>query len=102
MTTVAVAPARQKGKSFMLDVQLEISLLNVLFDADGPMRVSDLEMQLGGHRRHLFRAITAQYRLGNVRKGQPVELTKAGRFAITAGRLAFARPTDCASTTIIN
>lgn len=102
MTTVAVTPARQNGKSFMLDVQLEISLINALFDADSPMSVSDLEMQLRCHRRHLFRAITAQYRLGNVRKGQPVELTKAGRFAIAAGRIAFARATDCAPLPIVN
>ncbi|MBV2149263.1 hypothetical protein KRZ98_13380 [Sphingobium sp. AS12] len=102
MTDAAVMPARQNGKSFMLDVQLQIGLLNALFDSDRPMSVSDLEMQLRCHRRDLFRAITAQYRLGNVRKGQPVELTKAGRCAITAGRLAFPRPIDRVAPLIVN
>lgn len=102
MTAAAVMPAGQNGKSLMLEVQLEIGLLNALFGADRPMGVSDLEMQLRCHRRHLFRAITAQYRMGNVRKGQPVELTKVGRFAIIAGRLALPRPIDRAAFLIVN
>lgn len=102
MTAVLAIQAHRGGKSLILDMQLEISLLNALFDAVHPMTVIDLETQLRCHRRDLFRAITAQYRLGNVRKGQPVELTKSARIAITAGRCAIPRPIDLATTVIIN
>ncbi|QDC38386.1 hypothetical protein [Sphingobium fuliginis] len=85
---VITMPARKCGKSFSHAEHLEIGLLNALFDAGHPMSVSDLEMKLRCTRRDLFRAITAQYRLGNVRKGQPVELTNSGHIAVAAGRYA--------------
>lgn len=85
---VITMPARQCGKSFTHAEHLEVALLNALFDAARPMIPSDLEMQLRCTRRDLFRAIAAQYRLGNVRRGQPVELTKSGHIAIAAGRFA--------------
>lgn len=81
-------PARKCGKTFSHAEHLEIGLLNALFDAHHPLSVSDLETKLRCTRRDLFRAITAQYRHGNVRKGQPVELTKSGHFAVAAGRYA--------------
>ncbi|WP_176597330.1 MULTISPECIES: hypothetical protein [Sphingobium] len=85
---VITMPARKCGKSFSHAEHLEIGLLNALFDAGHPVSASDLETKLRCTRRDLFRAITAQYRLGNVRKGQPVELTNSGHIAIAAGRHA--------------
>jgi len=66
---------------------VEFGLLNALFDAGRPMTVAELESRLRHTRRDIFRAITAQYRHGNVRKGQPVELTISARRAIAAGRM---------------
>lgn len=86
--SVITMPARQCGKSFSHAEQIEISLLNALFDAAHPMTAADLETKMRCTRRDLFRAITAQYRHGNVRKGQPVELTKSGHIAVAAGRHA--------------
>ena len=72
--------------SFPKDVQ--VRLLNALYDATHPMSVTELETQLRVTRRDLWSAIRAQAVLGNVRKGQPLELTAAARAAIAAGRSA--------------
>ena len=72
--------------SFSKDVQ--VRLLNALFDATHPMSVTELETQLRVTRRDLWSAVRAQAVLGNVRKGQPLELTAAARAAIAAGRSA--------------
>lgn len=72
--------------SFAKDVQAR--LLNALYDAAHPMSVTELETQLRVTRRDLWSAIRAQAVLGNVRKGQPLELTAAARAAIAAGRSA--------------
>lgn len=85
---VITMPARKCGKSFSHAEQIEIGLLNALFDAGHPLTVTDLETKLRCHRRDLLRAITAQYRHGNIRKGQPVELTTSGHIAVAAGRYA--------------
>ena len=85
---VITMPARMRAKSFSHAEHLQIGLLNVLFDAGHPMSVTDLETKLRCTRRDLFRAITAQYRHGNVRKGQPIELTNSGHIAVAAGRHA--------------
>ena len=85
---VITMPARKCGKSFSHAEHIEIGLLNALFDAGQPLSVTDLETQLRCTRRDLLRAITAQYRHGNVRKGQPVTLTKSGHIAVAAGRYA--------------
>lgn len=72
--------------SFTKDVQAR--LLNALYDTAHPMSVTELEIQLRVTRRDLWSAIRAQAVLGNVRKGQPLELTAAARAAIAAGRSA--------------
>ena len=72
--------------SFAQNVQAR--LLNALFDATRPMSVTELETQLRVTRRDLWSAVRAQAVLGNVRKGQPLELTAAARAAIAAGRSA--------------
>lgn len=79
-------PARQCRPTFAQNVQAR--LLNALFDATRPMSVTELETQLRVTRRDLWSAIRAQAMLGNLRKGQPVELTAAARVAIGAGRAA--------------
>ncbi|GLV28476.1 hypothetical protein TomTYG75_09980 [Sphingobium sp. TomTYG75] len=73
--------------SFAKDAQAR--LLNALFDATHPMSVTELETQLRVTRRDLWSAVRAQATLGNVRKGQPLELTAAARAAIAAGRAAY-------------
>lgn len=83
---VVTIPARQCGKSFAMDKQAR--LLNALFDASQPLSVSELEAQLRITRRDLWSAIRAQANVGNLRKGQPLELTAAARVAIAAGRTA--------------
>ncbi|MFC4593765.1 hypothetical protein [Sphingobium tyrosinilyticum] len=72
--------------SFAKNVQAR--LLNALFDAAHPMSVTELQIQLRVTRRDLWSAVRAQAVLGNVRKGQPLELTAAARAAIAAGRSA--------------
>ena len=72
--------------SFAQNVQAR--LLNALYDATHPMSVTELETQLRVTRRDLWSAVRAQAVLGNVRKGQPIELTAAARAAIAAGRSA--------------
>lgn len=72
--------------SFAQNVQAR--LLNALYDAARPMSVTELETQLRVTRRDLWSAVRAQAVLGNVRKGQPLELTAAARAAIAAGRSA--------------
>lgn len=67
---------------------VEIRLLNVLFDAGRPMSVSELEGAVGCIRCDLWNAIRQQHRLGNIRKGQPIELLPSAQIAIAAGRLA--------------
>ena len=73
--------------SFAENVQAR--LLNALYDAAHPMSVTELETQLRVTRRDLWSAVRAQAVLGNVRKGQPLELTAAARAAIAAGRAAY-------------
>jgi hypothetical protein len=83
---VITMPARQCGKSFAADVQAR--LLNALFDTGHAMSITELETQLRVTRRDLWTAIRAQALLGNIRKGQPLELTASARVAIQAGRSA--------------
>lgn len=86
--SVITMPAYKCGKSFTHAEQVEISLLNALFDATHPLTATDLEMQLRCTRRDLLRAIREQYRHGNVRKGQPTELTNFRHIAVATGRYA--------------
>lgn len=82
----------QQGRRIIADaffsVNLQMRMLNALFDAARPMSVTELETQLRVTRRDLWSAVRAQAVLGNVRKGQPLELTAAARAAIAAGRSA--------------
>ena len=84
---VFTMPADQCGKSAFAQ-QAQARLLNALFDARHPLSVSELETQLRITRRDLWSAIRTQANVGNLRKGQPVELTAAARVAIAAGRTA--------------
>lgn len=68
--------------------KVQARLLNALYDATHPVSVTELETQLRVTRRDLWSAVRAQAVLGNVRKGQPLELTAAARAAIAAGRAA--------------
>lgn len=84
-------PARQGSRiiaNAFFAVNLQMRMLNALFDAAHQMSVTELETQLRVTRRDLWSAIRAQAVLGNVRKGQPLELTAAARAAIAAGRSA--------------
>ncbi len=88
MTQFLMVKPRQCGKSFSHALLVEIRLLNLLFDAQQPVSVSDLEMALHCTRRDLWTAFRKQHVLGNVKKGQPVTLTSSARIAIQAGRFA--------------
>lgn len=66
---------------------LEQSMLAVLFDRSQPMTVSELHGELRCTRRDLWWAIRCQHNLGNIKRGEPVELTAAARVAIAAGRM---------------
>lgn len=85
---VITMPARRCGKNFTHLQLLEMRLLNALFDTQAPMTVTELEHILRCKRGDLWQAIRRQYMLANIKKGQPVELTSSGHFAIAAGRLA--------------
>ena len=82
----------QQGRRIIADaffsVNLQMRMLNALYDAAHPMSVTELETQLRVTRRDLWSAVRAQAVLGNVRKGQPLEITAAARAAIAAGRAA--------------
>lgn len=84
---VVPLPVRKCGKSAFAQ-QAQARLLNALFDARHPLSVTELEAQLRITRRDLWSAIRAQANVGNLRKGQPIELTAAARVAIAAGRRA--------------
>jgi len=73
-------------------VNLQLRMLNALFDAKRPMSASELETQLRCTRRDLWNAVRAQAQLGNIKKGQPIELTNSANIAIAAGRAASATP----------
>jgi len=89
MTHLAIQPTRRCGKSIWHLQQVEMLLLNALFDAPAPMSVTDLETALDCIRRDIWQAIQRQRQLGNIKKGQPIELTASARIAMAAARLAF-------------
>ena len=92
----AVTSAARQGSAIIADaffsVNLQLRMLNALYDAKRPMSVSELETQLRCIRRDLWNAVRAQAQLGNIKKGQPIELTSSANIAIAAGRAASATP----------
>lgn len=87
MPTV-ILPARQCGKSNILQTTIVVTMLNALFDRGAGMSILELETRIRCTRHDLWTAIRQQHALGNVRKGQIVTLTPSAHIAIAAGRLA--------------
>ena len=87
-----VSTAAQQGGPIIADaiysVNLQMKLLGALFNADRTMSASELEAQLRCTRRDLWSAVRAQAQLGNIKKGQPIQLAPSAHIAIAAGRLA--------------
>jgi len=92
----ANASTARQGGAIIADaffsVNLQLRMLSALYDAKRPMSVSELETQLRCTRRDLWNAVRAQAQLGNIKKGQPIELTSSANIAIAAGRAASATP----------
>lgn len=67
-------------------------LLSALYDAGGALPYRDLLGCLSAPRRDVWRALSRQYSLGNLRRQlrreDPIALTSSARIAIQAGRLA--------------
>lgn len=91
MMRANASTARQGGAIIadaFFSMNLQLRMLNALFDAKRGMSVSELETQLRCTRRDLWSAVRAQAQLSNIKKGQPIQLTSSANIAIAAGRAA--------------
>lgn len=73
---------------------IDARVLSALYDAGGALPYRDLCQRLAQKRFEIYRALSRQYSLGNLRRQQrpsdPIALTSSARIAIAAGRLATA------------